>query len=251
MSGRGPAKLTSKENIELQTSLVFGLGGLISGLVSGYVFLHASTFAERQPAYHSPHLSVLYVFGLPGAIFLVALIGCFVLCHGEWLTVRARPWRCLIAAVLLSLNTLVATCAGLFLGLVTTGLMFSPPAGGAFGPFHPPQHLHPVLFFSFPVVIGLIVGTFVAAMSVALALYIFTEIWDPAALGALIFFAVAVLVVALAINPQFLPLFYRPQEASSTIFGRTFSTLLILGYTSYGACAGHWVAHSARRGIVG
>jgi hypothetical protein len=216
------------------------------------VFLHASAIAERQPVHHFPYLSILYVFGLPGGIFFLALIGCFVLCQiAEWPTVRARPWRCLIAAVLICLNTLVATCAGLFVGLVTAGLIVSPPTGEAFGPFHPPQHMHPFLFFSFPVVTGLILGAFVAATLLALALYIFTQMWDPVASGALIFFAVTVLVVTLAINPQFLSLFYRPQEASNTIFGRTFSILLILGYTSYGACAGHWVARSARRGLVG
>jgi F0F1-type ATP synthase membrane subunit c/vacuolar-type H+-ATPase subunit K len=239
--------LPFKENTELQAGLAFGLAGLVSGVISALVFVHASTMAEQQPVHHGPHLFVLFVYALPGGIFLVALMGCFVLCQTpEWPTLRSRPWRCLFAAVLISLNTLVATCAGFLAGVVATALIASPPTGEAFGPFHPPQHAHPLLFFSFPVVVGLIFGAFVGAIMLALALYIFTQVWDPASWAALIFFSAALLVVTLAINPKFLPLFYRPQETSNMLFGQTISILLILGYTLYGACAGYWIARSRR-----
>ncbi len=183
--------------------------------------------------------SVALIFSWPGAVFLFALVGCFALCQKHWWSIiRVNLWRSVVAAILIAWSTFVSTYVGVFGGVTTAVLIASPGRS------------HSSLFYISPVLMASIVGGFVAAGLVALALYIFTQRWDDHAWFALMLSSIVAIVAAVAINPQFLLILRRSSEGvgeDTTTFGRVFSTLLVFGYMLYGACAGYWVTRGAKQ----
>jgi hypothetical protein len=219
---------------DLQTAFIFAIGGLGAGMVSARLIF-------RGVAVGIHHF--LYFFILwPGLAFLTALSFCFFLCkEAGWPGIMARPLRSSIAAILIGCNTCCSVYGGLFAGVVAAILISQPPTARE-APF-----AHSFLFFSAPVIFGLLFGAFLAAILLALALYIFTQVWDPIAWRALLLSGAAATIAALATNPTFLLILRVSTEGkpqTPMIFERTFSTLLIMGYMLYGTCAGYWLARS-------
>jgi hypothetical protein len=231
--------MTFDKKSDLQAALIFGLGGLGSGLISARLILLGVMFVNERQAHHGAYP----MFWWPGGVFLVALSGCFVLCRTTgWPRIGDRPWRSLVAAVLIFWNTFIATHAALLTGIVGAVVVSPPAVRGV------PPTTHSWLFFAVPIVIALIFGGVAASLLLALALYLFTGVWDPDAWIALLLSSIVATAATLAINPGFLMMLRGSSEGHTddTSFGRGFSTLLILGYMFYGACAGYWIARSGR-----
>jgi hypothetical protein len=228
-------------------ALIFGLGGLASGVISARVFMQEGAAAE----YGAAHPTAFLLLVVPGVIFVTSAGFCFAICHANTVpSIQPTPWRLFSTALLVASNTLFATLTGLLAGIATAGLMASPAQTHDFGAYHPQQHTHSLLFSSLPAMVGLAFGAIVAAVLVSLALYIFTRTWDPTLWAILMFGSAIILIATVVMNPRFLEMWHEPQEDSNPIFLRTFSTLLILGYPFYGLVAGYWIARSATPAVA-
>lgn len=223
---------------EAQAVVVFALSGLGAGIVSARLILRIMPSPEAHHVSHIPYL----VFLWPGILFLTAIVGSFLLCYdASWPRFSSRPWRSIVAAVLVSANTFTSVWAGLFTGVAAAGLVASPSGGG------PAPSSHSWLLYATPVATALVFGGLVSAFLLAVALFIFTKVWDPEAWARLALSSIAATFVTVAVNPKFL-MTLRYSSAGQTDDSSLPGMLIFLvcSFMLYGGCAGYWIARTSR-----
>jgi hypothetical protein len=211
-------------------ALVFGLGGLISGLTLAFaVFILQSGIAaaDGKPGFLiAPALELFltfFIWDLTGVLFLLILTAAFILCRSlGWLDFKPVLSRFLAAAILIILAPWWGILAAFF------GDFLPRPASGT----------APIAFCM------MAVGIFVAVLLLSFALYVLTNVWDYRTWRAMMLFALVLVAATIALCSE---LFRLPSgEASDYVVLRGLSFLHIAGQTLFGACSGYWLARSQK-----
>jgi hypothetical protein len=216
-------------------ALVFGLGGLISGLTVAFAMFSLRSgvaAADGKPGFLiAPALALflgLFVGDFTGVLFLLVMIAAFAICRSVgWLDFNPVRNRFLVAAILVIL--------GPWWGILTF-LSAKDLIGPGFG-------------YAGLVVVCQVVGIFVVVFLLSLALYVLTSVWDYGAWGAMIIVATSLVAATAALYPEF---FERPPggAANDYIGEHVFLLFHIAGQTLFGACAGYWLARSQKSAAV-
>jgi hypothetical protein len=203
---------------------VFGLGAGVASAEFGM----SPVFGQRGSVYYQ-------YFFWSGIFLLVALVLSFKICsRASWPRFGDRPERSILAAVVILLNPLPSIYVGLFSGVVTAALVASPPP-------------HSWSFYAAPIVAVFVCGGLASAFIIAVALFIFTKIWDATAGTFLALSAVASSIAALSANPDALmTLRYMSKgQTHDGSFVPATLAFLIVDLTLCSACAGYWIAHTS------
>ena len=217
-----------------ESVVVFGLAGLGAGIVSARIMV-------RGLPPPGTHRSPLLAFFCVGAVFLVALVGAFQLCHGQsWSRFLRELFRPILTGSVISISAIASLYLGIFAGVTAAVLVGSPAAS------------HSWVFYATPVVTVIASAGLVFAFLLSVALFIFTKAWDLRAWTCLIFSDIAATIVTLLINPKILvTLRYTGISQPDTVPTFAIMTFLVCGLMLYGACAGYWIARASRADSVG
>jgi hypothetical protein len=212
---------------ETKSIALFSVFGLAAGL--------ASAELSTSPAF-GQHGSAYYQFFFWSGIFLlVALtVSVHIGSKASWLRFADRPERSILAALVIVLNPLPSIYVGLLSGVATAALVASAP-----------PHSSP--FYAAPIVAAFVCGGLASAFMIAIALFIFTKVWDATAWTFLALSAIASSIVALSAQPDALmTLRYMSKgQTHDGSFVPATLTFLVVDLTLCSACAGYWIAHAS------
>ena len=206
--------------------LAFGLAGVASGWGSERI-LEWMTVASRTGPPHAIGRGALL---LPGLLLLLGLITALAFCQGiGWLSVRHSGWRCLVAALLVTVNGLCGLAAGLLV-VIRAGFAMA-ALGNHYVRGHP-------IFALVVVFLAAVIGIFSSVLVLSLALYVFAHNWHTGGWVALMLCGVGAAAISCAV---LIPSWPRGGVAS---VDRFFQVLMFLTHTLYSGCAGYWLSQT-------
>jgi hypothetical protein len=212
---------------ETKSVVLFSVFGLGAGVASAELTMRLMS-GSRGPASYRP-------FFWSGVFLLVALAGSFEICRqASWPRFGNRLGRSILAALVILVNPFPSMYVGIFSGIATAAIVASRPP-------------HSSLFYAAPIMAAFICGGLASAFMIAIALFVFTEVWDATAWTSLALSAVAASIVALAANPNAL-MALRYMSKGQTNEGGFLPAMLmflIVDLTLCSACAGYWIAHTS------
>ena len=213
---------------ETKSVALFSVFGLGAGIASAELSVPSWSGQHRSTDYQSLVWS--------GIFLLVALAVAIPICSNRsWPRFSDRPERSILAAVVILLNPLPSIYVGVFSGIVTAAMVASPPP-------------HSWSFYAVPIMAAFVFGGLASAFMIAIALFIFTKVWDATAWTFLALSAVVSSVAALSAHPNALmTLRYMSQgQRHDGSFLPATLTFLIIDLTLCSAWAGYWIAHTSR-----
>ena len=99
--------------------------------------------------------------------------------------------------------------------------------------------------YVFPVIVGFMGGTFLAGVTLCVALYALTKRWDQHVCVLTLLLSLALVGATVSVQPGFFDLRKMlTGENSKDIGDQIVRSLFIWGSSIYGVCAGYWLARN-------
>ncbi len=218
---------SSRNTNRMRVVLAFGLTGVASGWGSERIF-ELLAAASRTGTYFAGRAWLL-----PDLLLLLGLIVALGFCQGiGWLSVRRSGWRCLVAALLVTVNGYCGRLAAILAGLA----MFVAVD----------NHLTRAhsIFAALTVIYAYVMGIFGSVFVLSLALYVFAHNWRIEGWVALLLCGVGAAAISLAVAPNLMGTLMWSWEghlADSDTFSRV---QIFLSQTLYSGCAGYWLSQT-------
>jgi drug/metabolite transporter superfamily protein YnfA len=197
-----------------RVSIIFGLGGLLSGLIFSIVSAQYSFFPYSSRFTGLP-LFLVWPFGLGASFWICETLG--------WTSVKPSLARLVTAFMLTTSATVCADLVPIFLGAATALLV--------------PVQLH----------LGLVVafgsGIFIAAALLWLAVSVLNDNFSRAAWNGFVLCALGLFIGTMIVQPGIFGFFGLSKpiigERWVRLVEQTVLALHVFGYSVFGACAGY------------